>query len=83
MTKKEQILKDVMKACEQLVSEPLTREEKTTLKYFAGARLSLHGRDGYLFNIVQDFHRGYISPYFTGADKEIAKYVLANNHKKF
>lgn len=83
MTKKQQLLDEIMFACERLASDPLTKEDKAVLRGFAAARLNQHGRDGYLFRTACDYRRDYISPYFAGADVEIAKYILENNHKKF
>lgn len=83
MARKQQLLDEIMFACEQLVDESLTKEDEAVLKDFAASRLNLHGRDGYLFRTACDYHRDYISPYFAGADVEIAKYILENNHKKF
>ena len=80
-TKKEILIEGILKACKQVAKEPITDEEKATLKKFTEDRLHLHGRSGYLFYTVQFYQRVYIHTNFGGALELIAEYILKCNHK--
>lgn len=77
VSKKQLIINAVLNKARQLAKSPLTGKQANTLQRFVSDRLSTHGRLGYQFNAVIDYHKQLIPANDTNA---IAMYVLTNNH---
>ena len=77
VSKKQLIINAVLNKARGLAKSPLTGKQANTLQRFVSDRLSTHGRLGYQFNAVIDYHKQLIPANDTNA---IAMYVLTNNH---
>lgn len=77
VSKKQLIINAVLNKSRQLAKSPLTGKQANDLQRFVSDRLSTHGRNGYMFNAVIDYHKQLIPANDTNA---IAMYVLTNNH---
>lgn len=77
VSKKQLIINEVLNKARQLAKSPLTGKQVNSLQRFVSDRLSTHGRLGYQFNAVIDYHQQLIPANDTNA---IAMYVLTNNH---
>ena len=77
VSKKQLIINQVINKVRQLAKSPLTGKQANSLQRFVSDRLSTHGRLGYQFNAVIDYHKQLIPANDTNA---IAMYVLTNNH---
>lgn len=75
--KKQLIINQVINEARRLAKSPLTGKQANTLQRFVSDRLSTHGRYGYQFEMVVDYHKQLIPASDTNA---IAMYVLNNNH---
>ena len=77
VSKKQLIINAVLNKARQLAKSPLTGKQANALQRFISDRLSTHGRLGYQFKAVVDYHQQLIPANDTNA---IAMYVLDNNH---
>lgn len=77
LSKKQQIINRVINKARQLAEEPITGKQANALQRFIADRLSTHGRLGYQFEAVVDYHKQMIPASDTNA---IALYVLDSNH---
>ena len=77
VSKKQLIINQVINEARQLAKSPLTGKQANTLQRFTADRLSTHGRLGYQFKAVVDYHQQLIPASDTNA---IALYVLDSNH---
>ena len=77
VSKKQLIINQVINEARQLAKSPLTGKQANTLQRFTADRLSTHGRLGYQFKTVVDYHQQLIPASDTNA---IALYVLDSNH---
>lgn len=77
MTKKQLIINSIISTARDLSRDPLTGKQANALQRFVSDRLSTHGRLGYQFEMVVDYHKQLIPANDTNA---IAMYVLDNNH---
>ena len=77
VSKKQLIINQVINKARQLAKSPLTGKQANSLQRFVADHLSTHGRLGYQFNAVIDYHKQLIPANDTNA---IAMYVLTNNH---
>lgn len=77
VSKKQLIINAVLNKARQLAKNPLTGKQANALQRFVSDRLSTHGRNGYMFKTVVDYHQQLIPASDTNA---IAMYVLTNNH---
>jgi hypothetical protein len=77
VSKKQLIINSVLNKARQLAKNPITGKQANALQRFVADRLSTHGRLGYQFNAVIDYHKQLIPANDTNA---IAMYVLTNNH---
>lgn len=77
VSKKQLIINQVINKARQLAKDPITGKQANALQRFIADRLSTHGRLGYQFNAVVDYHQQLIPANDTNA---IAMYVLTNNH---
>lgn len=79
VSKKQQIINKVIIKARRLAKSPLTGKQANTLQRFVADRLSTHGRLGYQFEAVSDYHQQLIPASDTGS---IASYALECNHIK-
>ena len=79
VSKKQLIINAVLNKARQLAKSPLTGKQANQLQRFIADRLSTHGRNGYQFNAVVDYHQQLIPASDTVS---IAMYVLKRNHIK-
>ena len=77
VSKKQQIINSVLAKARQLAKDPITGKQANALQRFIADRLATHGRLGYQFKAVVDYHQQLIPANDTNA---IAMYVLTNNH---
>ena len=77
VSKKQQVINAVLTKARHLAKEALTGKQANTLQRFTADRLSTHGRLGYQFKAVVDYHQQLIPASDTNA---IALYVLDSNH---
>ena len=77
VSKKQQIINAVLTKVRRLAKSPLTGKQANTLQRFVSDRLSTHGRYGYQFKAVIDYHQQLIPANDTNA---IVTYVLISNH---
>lgn len=77
VSKKQLIINQVINKARQLAKDPITGKQANQLQRFVADRLATHGRLGYQFNAVIDYHKQLIPANDTNA---IAMYVLTNNH---
>lgn len=76
-SKKQLIINRVIIKARRLAKSPLTGKQANTLQRFVADRLSTHGRYGYQFKAVVDYHQQLIPASDTGS---IAMYTLECNH---
>ena len=79
VSKKQLIINQVINEARGLAKSPLTGKQANTLQRFIADRLSTHGRLGYQFEAVSDYHRQLIPASDTGS---IAMYALESNFIK-
>ena len=79
VSKKQMIINKVINEARGLAKSPLTGKQANTLQRFVSDRLSTHGRYGYQFQMVVDYHKQLIPASDTNA---IAIYALDCNHVK-
>lgn len=79
VSKKQLIINKVLVKARRLAKSPLTGKQANTLQRFIADRLSTHGRYGYQFEMVVDYHKQLIPASDTNA---IAMYALDCNHIK-
>ena len=79
VSKKQLIINAVLNKARQLAKSPLTGKQANTLQHFIANRLATHGRNGYQFEAVSDYHKQLIPASDTGS---IAMYVLKCNFIK-
>lgn len=77
VSKKQMIINSVLNKARQLAKKPITGKQANTLQRFVSDRLSTHGRNGYMFKMVVDYHKQLIPASDTGS---IAMYTLECNH---
>ena len=77
VSKKQLIINAVLNKARQLAKSPLTGKQANALQRFVSDRLSTHGRLGYQFEMVVDYHQQLIPASDTNA---IAMYALDCNH---
>ena len=77
VSKKQLILNQVINEARRLAKSPLTGKQANALQRFVADRLSTHGRYGYQFKAVVDYHQQLIPASDTGS---IAMYALECNH---
>lgn len=77
VSKKQLIINQVINKARQLAKDPITGKQANQLQRFIADRLSTHGRLGYQFKAVVDYHKQLIPANDTN---DIAMYVLINNH---
>lgn len=77
VSKKQLIINKVLTKARRLAKDPITGKQANSLQRFIADRLSTHGRLGYQFKAVVDYHQQLIPANDTNA---IAMYVLDNNH---
>lgn len=77
VSKKQLIINQVINRARQLAKSPLTGKQANALQRFIADRLSTHGRYGYQFKAVVDYHQQLIPASDTGS---IAMYTLECNH---
>lgn len=77
VSKKQLIINAVLAKARRLAKDPITGKQANDLQRFIADRLSTHGRLGYQFKAVADYHQQLIPASDTNA---IAMYVLDNNH---
>lgn len=77
VSKKQLIINQVINKARQLAKDPINGKQANQLQRFVADRLATHGRLGYQFNAVIDYHKQLIPANDTNA---IAMYVLTNNH---
>lgn len=77
VSKKQQRINSIMIAARRLAKDPLTGKQANSLQRFVSDRLSTHGRLGYQFKAVVDYHQQLIPASDTGS---IAMYTLECNH---
>lgn len=77
VSKKQLIINQVINEARGLAKSPLTGKQANTLQRFISDRLSTHGRLGYQFEAVSDYHKQLIPASDTG---RIAMYALECNH---
>lgn len=77
VSKKQLIINQVINKARQLAKDPITGKQANQLQRFVADRLATHGRLGYQFKAVVDYHQQLIHASDTNA---IAMYVLINNH---
>ena len=79
VSKKQMIINQVINKARGLAKSPLTGKQANTLQRFVSDRLSTHGRNGYMFKMVVDYHQQLVPASDTNA---IAMYALDCNHIK-
>lgn len=77
VSKKQLIINAVLNKARRLAKSPLTGKQANDLQRFIADRLSTHGRYGYQFKAVVDYHQQLIPASDTGST---AMYVLECNH---
>ena len=77
VSKKQMIINAVLNKARQLAKSPLTGKQANALQRFVSDRLSTHGRLGYMFKMVVDYHQQLVPANDTNA---IAMYALDCNH---
>ena len=77
VSKKQLIINKVINEARRLAKSPLTGKQANALQRFVADRLSTHGRYGYQFQMVVDYHKQLIPASDTGS---IAMYALGCNH---
>ena len=77
VSKKQMIINQVINKARGLAKSPLTGKQVNSLQRFVSDRLSTHGRYGYMFKMVVDYHQQLIPASDTGS---IAMYTLECNH---
>ena len=77
VSKKQLIINAVLSKARRLAKSPLTGKQANALQRFVADRLSTHGRLGYQFKMVVDYHKQLIPANDTNA---IAMYALDCNH---
>ncbi len=77
VSKKQLIINRVINKARRLAKSPLTGKQVNSLQRFVSDRLSTHGRLGYQFKAVVDYHQQLIPASDTGS---IASYTLDCNH---
>lgn len=77
VSKKQLIINSVLNKARQLAKSPLTGKQANDLQRFIADRLSTHGRLGYQFEAISDYHKQLIPASDTGS---IAMYALECNH---
>ena len=77
VSKKQLIINQVINEARGLAKDPITGKQANDLQRFTADRLSTHGRLGYQFKAVVDYHQQLIPASDTNA---IALYVLDSNH---
>ena len=77
VSKKQLILNQVINEARRLAKSPLTGKQANALQRFVSDRLSTHGRLGYQFKAVVDYHQQLIPASDTNS---IAMYALGCNH---
>lgn len=81
-TKRDLLTNVITEKCETLTSIRITNKQKNMLHDFIVKRLHLHGRNGYMFHVSNNYMREYISTDDDLSIQRIAFYVLENNHIK-
>ena len=76
VSKKQQIINSVLNKARRLAKEPIKGKQANTLQRFISDRLSTHGRYGYQFKMVVDYHQQLVPASDTGS---IASYTLECN----
>ena len=79
VSKKQLIINKVINEARRLAKSPLTGKQANALQRFVADRLSTHGRYGYQFQMVVDYHKQLIPASDTNA---IAMYALDCNSIK-
>ena len=77
VSKKQLIINSVINKARRLAKDPLTGKQVNILQRFVSDRLSTHGRLGYQFKAVVDYHQQLIPAMDVNA---IVTYVLVSNH---
>lgn len=80
VSKKQMIINAVLNKARQLAKSPLTGKQANDLQRFVSDRLSTHGRLGYQFNAVIDYHKQLIP---ASDINSIAAYALESNFIKY
>lgn len=82
-TKRDLLTNVIIERCETLTSVRITNKQKNMLHDFIVKRLHLHGRNGYMFHVSDNyFTREYLVTDDDLSIQRIAFYVLENNHIK-
>lgn len=80
VSKKQLIINRVINKARQLAKSPLTGKQANALQRFVSDRLSTHGRLGYQFKMVVDYHKQLIP---ASDINSIAAYALESNFIKY
>lgn len=80
VSKKQLIINRVINKARRLAKSPLTGKQANALQRFASDRLSTHGRLGYQFKMVVDYHKQLIP---ASDINSIAAYALESNFIKY
>lgn len=79
-TKKDLLTNSIIEKCKTLASVGITKKEEASLSDFIKKRLQLHGRNGYMFHVSNNYMREYMSTDDDLSIQRIGFYVLKSNH---